>query len=555
MTPENINQTKYNEIHQLFFDTAAKFPENIAMIAGGGKGKSYSYAEVESMVKNLASWLLSRNRMEKKEIGIISENRPEWGIAYLAILTAGGTVVPIDANLKTNEISYIVNHAELDLVFCSGKFESILQGIGRELKILSFEKDSANYFYPSNQPAIESARVEKNNTALLIYTSGTTGNPKAVELTHRNILSNLEGIKAALDFNSGRIFLSILPLHHTLEGTCGFLAPITSGCKIVYARSLKSKEIVEDIKNNRITCMCGVPLLYEKMHHSFMKAIDNAPSTRKILFKLFYSVSRVGWSLKKRWGRTLFKSLREKAGLGSIDFFVSGGAALPLQISKFFNLIGFNMIEGYGLTETSPALSFTRLDNVIFGSVGEPLDNVRLKINNPNDQGIGEIIVQGENITPGYRDNPEKTAELIKDGWLYTGDLGKIEKGCLFITGRAKNLIVSAAGKNIYPEEIEEKLMESGKVLEAVVFGRKKKDKQQGEDVCALIVPMLDALKEQYNISVNNPDMKAIHNIIAELVKEVNNQMATYKRITIFDVQLEELEKTSTKKVKRFVYK
>ena len=497
MTPENINQTKYNEIHQLFFDTAAKFPENIAMIAGGGKGKSYSYAEVESMVKNLASWLLSRNRMEKKEIGIISENRPEWGIAYLAILTAGGTVVPIDANLKTNEISYIVNHAELDLVFCSGKFESILQGIGRELKILSFEKDSANYFYPSNQPAIESARVEKNNTALLIYTSGTTGNPKAVELTHRNILSNLEGIKAALDFNSGRIFLSILPLHHTLEGTCGFLAPITSGCKIVYARSLKSKEIVEDIKNNRITCMCGVPLLYEKMHHSFMKAIDNAPSTRKILFKLFYSVSRVGWSLKKRWGRTLFKSLREKAGLGSIDFFVSGGAALPLQISKFFNLIGFNMIEGYGLTETSPALSFTRLDNVIFGSVGEPLDNVRLKINNPNDQGIGEIIVQGENITPGYRDNPEKTAELIKDGWLYTGDLGKIEKGCLFITGRAKNLIVSAAGKNIYPEEIEEKLMESGKVLEAVVFGRKKKDKQQGEDVCALIVPMLDALKEQ----------------------------------------------------------
>ena len=245
--------------------------------------------------------------------------------------------------------------------------------------------------------------------------------------------------------------------------------------------------------------------------------------------------------------------MRERAGLASIRIFVSGGAPLPKKIAVFFNLIGFTLLEGYGLTETSPVLTANRLDDIKFGSVGRAVSGVEVKINDPDKDGIGEIIARGGNITPGYKDNPQATAELIRDGWLYTGDLGKLKNGYLYITGRAKNLIVSAAGKNIYPEEIEEHLFASPYIFEAVVFGRKKKDKQ-GEDVLAVIVPDLDQVAVDFDISLDSPDMTELKKVMDKIVSEVNSSMSGYKHINSFEIQLEELEKTSTKKVKRFVY-
>lgn len=550
-TIDRIESAK--SIYEAFEGAVELYSDHAAFKSAGGGGREFSYADVKVISTRIASGLIREGHLKCPEIGILSENRPEWPIAYLSILAAGGTVVPIDANYKESEIEYIIKHAQLRVLFTSEKFEPLLQSLDPTLTILSFDKDSPNFWEKIATEETLPKLSTKNRTAVLIYTSGTTGTPKAVELTHRNLLANLEGIRETLDFCSDEKFLSLLPLHHTFEATCGFLTPIMAGASICYARSLKSKEIVEDIVRNEISVLCGVPLLFEKIHDALKRGVNKAPVLKRAMFHVLYRLSALGWWLGFKWGKGLFSGLRHKAGLATVRMLVSGGAALSPRISRFFNYIGITLIQGYGLTESSPVISANHPDDVKIGSVGPPLRNVEVKIDRANDEGIGEIIARGESITPGYRDNPEQTAELIQDGWLHTGDLGMIKDGQLWITGRAKNLIVSAAGKNIYPEEIEEKLTGSDRILEAVVFGRERTGRQ-GEDVCAVVVPDLEAINE--NASAGDvADQKKAADMVRQVVAEVNADMADYKRITKFEIQFEELEKTSTRKIKRFFYK
>jgi len=542
------------DLFTLFEKTAATQPDKIAFKADGGKGRHYTFNEVRRIALDRAGGLVAEPFAELKEIGLLSANRPEWCIAYLAILAAGKTVVPIDANLKPNEIDYIISHADLKAVFVSGQFESRIAQQHPQLSMFSFEEQSSRNWLNLDGDPSSLEKPDQSTVATLIYTSGTTGDPKAVELTHRNLVANLEGIYDAIEFYDTDSFLSVLPLHHTFEATVGFLTPLTLGLTVTYARSLKSREILEDLANNETTVLIGVPLLFEKMYHSMRRGIAAAPFHRRFLLSILKALSLIGWKLGRKWGKPLFAALRRKIGLGSLRIFVSGGAAIPPQVARFFNLLGFDFLQGYGLTETAPVLSVNRQHDIKFGSVGPPLKNVEIKIFEPDSTGTGEIIARGENITPGYRDQPEKTAELLRDGWLHTGDLGRIKKGHLWITGRMKNLIVSAAGKNIYPEQIEEKLLESGYVMEAVVFGRKKTGKQ-GEEVRALIVPDLEQFKADFAMSPVKPDMDLIEATIKNEVAQANSQMADFKRISTWEVQVNELEKTSTKKVKRYLYK
>ncbi|HWR82507.1 MAG TPA: AMP-binding protein [Candidatus Deferrimicrobium sp.] len=541
-------------IYTAFEKTAQRLPRQVALKAVGGRGHSYTYEEVGAMVRQLAAGLQQSEFASCECVGILSENRPEWGIGYLAIVAAGRTVVPIDASLKEGEIAFIVRDAGLRLIFASGRFEGILRASGRDLTVFIFEENSPHSWQQLCAEASDSKTKPGNGTAMLIYTSGTTGAPKTVELTHENILANLNGIASALIFDEHDTFLSVLPLHHTLEATCGFLTPLLSGSTIVYARSLKSKEIFEDIALNHVTLMCGVPLLFEKMYHSVQREIAVAPWPRRALFRILYFISGLGWRLRQTRGKALFAGLRNKMGMGSIRMFVSGGAALPPRVCRFFNLIGFDFVQGYGMTECSPVISVNRPGDIEFGSVGPPLDNVEVRIDNPDHKGVGEIFVRGANVTPGYRNNPEKTAELIIDGWLHTGDLGRLKNGHLWITGRKKNVIVSAAGKNIYPEELEERLLESPYVLEAVVFGRPKQGRH-GEEVRALLVPDLKQAQADGHVCADKADKKRLEEVLGSVVREVNDRVADYKRIAGFDIRLEELEKTSAKKVKRFLYK
>ncbi len=526
--------------------------DRIIFKAHGGKGKKYSYKEALDMVTRFGAGMQAE-WPDEPEIGLLSENRPEWPISYLAILSTGKTVVPIDVNLKPDEIKHIIEHSNIKTLIVSDKVEKEYPENCPKIRLISFNEKSNYNWKQYFRIKTKSAQINPHQVASLIYTSGTTGASKAVMLTHANLLSNLNSIEQCLQFGEKDVFLSVLPLHHTFENTCGFLTPVNFGCRIVYARSLKSKEIVEDIKNNGVTIMCGVPLLFEKMYISIMHKINEASIFKRVMFKLLFALSSFAWKLKMKWGHFLFRSMRNAAGLGSVRLFVCGGAPLPDRIAAFFNLIGFTFLEGYGMTECSPVISFNRPENLIFGSVGPVIPDIEVKINQPDEIGVGEIIVRGGSVTPGYKNNPEKTAELIKDGWLHTGDLGKFERGHLWITGRAKNLIISAAGKNIYPEEIEEKLMLSPFILEALVLGQKK-DGRQGEEVKAIIVPDLEQFTMQFQMPVDKPDLVKINSIIAQEISKTNAAMSDYKRISSFELRLAELEKTSTKKVKRFVY-
>ena len=538
-----------------FEQVAAQYPEQISFKADGGRGKAWTYTEVWQTVQQLAAGLIQGGHIDEHGIGLLSENRPEWGIAYLAILAAGGTVVPIDINLKPTEVAYLLGHAGVQSVFVSCTGRQLLVQTDVPIQSFGFDTEMQNNWQNLVLDIPTIAVVPPSETAVIIYTSGTTGTPKAVELTHQNLLANLDGIREALEIGPEDIFLSVLPLHHTFEATCGFLTPLMSGSTIVYARSLKSSQIVEDITYNRVTILVGVPLLFEKMHKSFKRKLISAPIFRQILFKTLMSASVVGNFLKRKWGCALFRSVRKKSGLGSIRMFVSGGAALPFRIARFFNLLGFDLIQGYGMTECSPVVSAHRPNDIKFGSVGSPIPNVQMAIDNPNKDGVGEIVVKGDNVTPGYRGLPKETAELIVDGWLHTGDLGRLDRGHLWITGRCKSLIVSAAGKNIYPEELEEKLTTSPHILEAVVFGHVSKGKQR-EEVWAMIVPDLEWLAEEgLIITATDPEPAQLRNLMAAVVAEVNEQVASYKRIASFDISLKELEKTSTRKIKRFLYK
>ncbi|MBU0985380.1 MAG: AMP-binding protein [candidate division Zixibacteria bacterium] len=531
-------------------------PENTALRGDGGRGQEYSYREVKQAVRRLAAGLQTGPCASIGEIGLLSENRPEWPISYLAIVAAGKTVVPLDANLKPAELTDLIAGAGLRVVIASGRFAEFLNGLPDPPQVYSFDEGAGrNWQNLTGNPSDWSERADRDTLAALIYTSGTTGKPKAVMLTHGNLLANLVAINRALRFGSYDIWLSLLPLHHTFEATCGFLTPLTCGAAIVYARSLKSREILEDIGYVGATVMCGVPLLYEKMFQSMNRKIQAVSAVKRGLVAVLTALSAVGWKFGFKWGRVLFRSLRSGVGLATIRIMVSGGAALPPVIARQFNLMGIHLFQGYGMTEASPVIAVNKPGDVRFGSVGPPLDGVEVRINEPGPSGIGEIVVRGANVTPGYKNNPGATAEILSpDGWLHTGDLGRLAEGHLWITGRAKNLIVSAAGKNIYPEELEERLVVSGYILEALVFGRSKIDRQ-GEEVRALLVPDPDQFRSEFGWVPDDTHREQVTRILKDVVTGVNTQVADYKRIADFDVQYEELQKTSTRKVKRFLYK
>ena len=536
-------------LYDRFSASVKTYADRPALKADGAKGETYTYAEANRLIA-MGGVILSA--IDEPLIGLVGENKPEWPMAYLAILAAGKTVVPIDPNLKPAEITKIIDHSGLTTVIASEKSLSSLSGTSTPLTILHLDSDSPKYWL--NQPVntVEKKPALVNETAVIIYTSGTTGDPKAVELTHRNLIANLTGIEDALHFGPSDVFLSILPLHHTFEASCGFLTPLMNGCCIVYARSLKSRDILDDILANAVTIMCGVPLVYEKMYHAIRREIAKASIFKRTLFWSLFGLSRASRLLNIKAGVSLFRGFREKAGLASIRMFVSGGAPLPRTVSRFFNLVGFDFMQGYGLTECSPVVSVNRPDDNRFGSVGPPLCNVEVRINSPNADGIGEICVRAESTTPGYRGNPERTAELLRDGWLYTGDLGHISHGHLWITGRAKNVIISSAGKNIYPEELEDHLLQSPYIMETVVVGRRQPN--GGETVWAVVVPDLERCQLDHRIDPVKPDIEQVRTVLAREVAHVNAHMAEYKRISGFDISLVELEKTSTKKINRQLY-
>jgi len=568
--PEKIDfdELKGLSIPEVLDRSVRLFGDQMALHAHDGKKfQGITYSELGERIKSFARGLLGMGMEKGDKVALISENRPGWGTAYLGIVSANGTAVPLDSALKPSELRHILRESQARIVVASTKYLSDMEEALTEItslrKIVSMDNEERENVVPSYKvledgkgSSGELSYPDPDDLACLIFTSGTTGSSKGVMLTHRNIVSDMWGIFQVLDIYTEDNFLSVLPLHHTFECTCGFLVPLTAGATVYYARSLKSKQLIEDIKETKATLLVGVPLLFEKMLNSLRKGIKKKSPVTRALFQTSLSLSGTGRKIfGLNLGKVLFKGLREKAGLSTLRLIVCGGAPLSPEIPEFFDLLGIRFLQGYGLTETSPVLTVNPFNRPKYSSVGPAITGAEIKIIEPDQNGIGEIAARGEMVMKGYFRNEEATAETFKEDWFLTGDSGwKDKDGYFYVTGRKKDMIVTRAGKNIYPEELEYQLNKSPFILESLVLGRRI-GKGKGEEPYAIVVPDYEYFDQVAEQEKTEFDEKKIEETVKAEIANWCSHVADYKRIKGFEIREEEFEKTSTRKIKRYLFK
>jgi long-chain acyl-CoA synthetase len=532
---------------EIFEASVEQFPDRLALKHGD---EEYTYAQLKTEVVKLKNYLLSCGLKAGDKFAVCGENQPKWAISYLGIVRAGLVCVPIDRLLSQAEMLHIFRQSECRGVIISESYIDKVDAIKGELNKLTHiismdELDSL--------PEIEDTplqRSDPDSLAVLIFTSGTTGTSKAVMLSHNNIISNLRSVDKIIKIDENDTLVSIIPMHHTFEATAGFLYPLFQGASIYYPNSLKPKDLLATMKQANVSCLIAVPLLFEKFLGAVHRKVASSSLPTKILFNTISGIGSVFKFLRK----PLFSRVRSEMGLGNLRIACAGGAALTEKVARGLELLAIPIIQGYGLTETAPVVSVSPLEKPKVKSVGLPIPDVEVKIHEPDDNGIGEILVRGPNVMLGYYKNQVATDDIFKDQWLYTGDLGWIDdEGYVYITGRKKSLIVTQTGKNIYPEELEEKLIKSQWIKEVLVVPRIDPSTKK-EQICALIFPDYELL-EEYSISSDvTLSQEDIEKILKEDITKVNEELPAYKKITQYEVREEEFPKTTTQKIKRHMF-
>jgi long-chain acyl-CoA synthetase len=523
-----------------------------------------TYEELLNNIKRFGNSLKKLGINERTHIAIIGENRVQWSISFLTTMCFNYVAVPIDKNLNQNEIFNIIHESDAEVIIFSESYKELFETTHISLKRLKHficmdEVSTDSNFLEMKKLIKESElivnkelpKINPEDLAEIIFTSGSLGRAKGVMLSQKNLAANLHDMLSMLMMYPEDRFLSVLPIHHTYECTCGMMCPLFAGSSIHYARSLKT--VVDDIQKVKATILLGVPLLYDKMFKRISKAISDDKVKSKVvpvLVKATNFIQSVGIKdIKKK----LFAEIHNKFG-GHIRVFIAGGAAPDPLVAKGLREFGFSFLQGYGLTETSPILALNQLDNFKDDAAGIPLPSVELKIVNKDQDGIGEVYAKGDNVMLGYYKNDSITKEAFEDGWFKTGDLGYFDKdGFLHISGRKKNVIISKSGKNVFPEEIEDILNRSPFVLESLVYG--EHDDKQGETIAVQIVVDAEAfiqISESQNIAI---DDSLIKKTIANVIDETNKQLTSYKRIQKFYIREHEFEKTTTQKIKRYLVK
>jgi long-chain acyl-CoA synthetase len=529
--------------------------------SGPGGWEGYSFTRAARAMHAFAALLEAEGVKPGDRVGIQSENRPEWGLAYLAILEAGAVVVPLDAQLKAQEVGEILATAGARFCVVSARQQPLLEQVRAsrlgDLVLFALDPLPGLRSFGEGETRFADAaapepRAGENDLAVLLFTSGTTGQAKGVMLSHSNLLYNVEGVARTFELGPRDRFLSVLPLHHTFESTIGLLCAMRVGSSVAYARGLDSRGLREDMTSSGATLFVGVPLLYEKLLTAIHRGIDDLPLARRLFVKSLLAVTRlVRVTTGARVGRALLRPVRDKAGMGRLRMFVTGAAPLASEVFWGFVDLGWPVLEGYGLTETSPVVCANRPRKPRPGAVGWPLVGVELRIDEPDAEGNGEITVRGPNVMLGYFGNPAATAEVVRDGWFHTGDLGRIlDDGRLKITGRLKNMIATAAGKKIYPEEVEVHLANCPYVLEVVVAGGKDA-RGEREEVHAHIVPNLQELELLARSGGRCCDEAFVEEVLRREVEIRCQDLAPYKRVRRVVVRKQEFPKTTTGKIKR----
>jgi len=553
---------------QLVADAAEARPEKIAMEVIGVEGTKYTFSEMLAEIRSIAFRLSKEGIKFGDRVALIGENHPHWAIAYLGMLFAGVVCVPIDPHGEIDTIANFLENSEARMAFIGndfvGSFANISQKLGRELPALllessmdeSDENPNENFALYSDWAATELPEgfekmptpAKPDDLAVLIYTSGTTGTPKGVPLTHGNIYYESTGCQEVMNISEHEVVLSVLPLFHVFAQVVNLWVIASIGGKICYIKELAPAEMTRAFETGEITLLTGVPRLWYLFHKKIFDGVAAQPKPVQWLFAIMLRTNGfLRDNFKINLGKKFFKKVHDGFG-GKLDITISAGSRFDEKIARDYHSLGFTIIQGYGLTETSGAVTATRFEDNVVGSVGVAVNHAEIKLGKLNEEGAGEVLIKGKMVFSGYYKNPEATKEsFTEDGWFRSGDLGKLDKnGHLFIVGRSKDVIVLPNGKNVHPEDLEVKYLKSPMVEELAILGIRDKssDLAGAEKLVAVVVPDFAYLK------ANN--LSNSREAIRYELDDLGRSLPEYQRVRDYIIHSEPLPRTATRKIKRF---
>lgn len=573
-----MNSVKYKEslyevrdvenLRELIDGSVERFSQRPAfMVKDKTKGKfvSISYKKMQEDIRSLGTSLINLG-LRGRKIAVIGENSYYWAISYFAIANGVGVVVPIDRELKEKEVANLLKRAEVSAVIYSKKMKKVMDEVleDRELRKtltypiqmdLSDDEDgriSLRRLLSHGMDLLDNGdrkyldvEVDSDALAVLLFTSGTTGLAKGVMLSHRNIVSNTVNMSKYVKIIDGGVGLSVLPMHHTYEMTCHVITGLYQGMSIAICEGLKY--IQKNLVEAQVNVMLAVPLIFEMMHKKILSKAKESGKD-KTLRRMMNISRKFKLYNKGNITRRLFSNVHNVTG-GKISQFIAGGAAINPQVIEDYEAMGFPIFQGYGMTECSPIIAVNKDRYSKAAAAGLPLQGTEVKIYNPDEKGIGEIICRGPSVMLGYYRDDDATREALRNGWLHTGDYGYFDQdGFLYVSGRKKSVIITKNGKNIFPEEVEFYLTESEYIEEALVHGI---DGLRNDDVIikAEIFPNYPLFENE------NPEVAEdyIEEKIGEIIEKINDTVPKYKRIKRYYIRKTEFEKTTTKKIKRYL--
>ncbi|MEQ1922304.1 MAG: AMP-binding protein [Pyrinomonadaceae bacterium] len=543
----------YKDLIDLFDTSVKRFPTRVAMrIERDGRKEQYTYEDVNELTLRAAGFLAKKGIAANSRVILFSNNMPEWGMTYFGILKAGATAIPIDPASTVDEIVAFAKAGEAAAVVVSSKLAGenpdlakALKEAGLEVSVWTFDEvfEIQTETEEAKRNALLPAKIHSNAIASLIFTSGTTGTPKAVMLSHKNFVNMISMLSSVLDMDITDGVLSVLPMHHTFEFSAGFLTPFSNGTQITYLNELTAEDLARTIENSHVTGLVGVPALWEMLHRRIKTRLrERGDWIADLADNVIEFNAWIRDNTPFNLGPIVFFPIHQGMG-GQMRYLISGGSALSEKVQKDLHGLGFTVLEGYGLTESSPVLTVARPGNkMLKGSVGKPLPGVEVKIDSPDENGVGEVLARGQNVLVGYYNNDKATDAVMTDRWLKTGDLGRLdEDGNLFIVGRSKDVIIDSNGKNIYPDEIEDHYSKSPYIKEMSVVGLP--DDDGGEKIAALVVP-----DYEHDIALSRQE---VNKQIEQHFREISAGLAFAKRVKVLHITPFELPRTATRKVKR----
>jgi putative long-chain-fatty-acid coA ligase len=570
---EPYEHPNYKTVKEFFYKACEQYPDNPCILEKSDHKTPYqakTYKEFREEVDALGTAITKLLNLKDKRIIIIGENQYGWYLSYMALLCGAGMAVPIDKELPQNEIENLIKRSEADAIIYSPKLSEVIKKVKKDntnvkyyiemnsdkpLKDedvgIKFLVQAGKNIIKSGDKDFENIEIDPEEFKVLIFTSGTTSNSKGVMICNRNLASNVNCIPAYITlYPTDRLF-SVLPLHHTYESTIGFLYPISQGASIAICEGLKY--IVNDLKESEPTAILAVPLLVENFYKKIMDSIKKSHKDKlvKSMMGITNALKAIGINCK----RNVFKEIYANLG-GKLRIIVSAAAPMDKNIAQWFTDLGIIFLQGYGLTETAPIAALTPEYKTTVGSVGKAVVGADIIIDNPNENGEGEILIKSPTLMLGYYQDEAETKKAIRDdGYFHSGDVGYMDKdGFIYITGRSKNVIVTQNGKNIYPEEIEGLLQNIPEIKEVMVYGKEPtaEDNKGKNDkeliITARIIVDNDFIQETYGEKTE----EEIHDIIWDKIKEVNKKLTSYKYIKKLEIKHDEFEKTSTMKIKRY---